>query len=145
MLTSHSIETMVATISAEHKVSASAVAALDGGISSATLNKAASGQGKLSPEKEQSLRETLEAIYSIINQYRELPIDFNRVSKIKPLVDQRKKELRDRMWPDPFRGDVSYPHPARMRRSSWRYPALGVKPPGEGTTGLRRRAYFKSR
>jgi hypothetical protein len=89
------IETAVAAITAEHKVSASALAALDGGVSSATLSKALSGQSQLSPEKELSLRQTLDAIYSLIDEYSQLPIDFNRTAKIKPLVDRRRDELRE--------------------------------------------------
>jgi hypothetical protein len=99
MFAALSIETEIAAITAEHKVSASALAALDGGVSSATLSKASSGQAQLSLEKEQSLRQTLGAIRSIINEYPQLPIDFNQVSKIKPLVDQRRRELREQTDP----------------------------------------------
>jgi hypothetical protein len=99
MFAAYSIEGEIAAITAEHKVSASALAALDGGLSSATLSKASSGQAQLSAEKEQSLRQTVEAIRSIINEYPQLPIDFNQVSKIKPLVDQRRKELREQTDP----------------------------------------------
>lgn len=99
MFAAYSIETEIAAITAEHRVSASAIAALDGGLSSATLSKASSGQAQLSAEKEQSLRQTLEAIRSIIYEYPQLPIDFNQVSKIKPLVDQRRKELQEQSDP----------------------------------------------
>ena len=50
---SANIEVTIAALTAEHKISASALAALDGGISSATLSKALSGQSQLSSEKEQ--------------------------------------------------------------------------------------------
>src|SRR5579864_6454532 len=88
------LESLVSSL-IEHKVSTSALAALDGGLSLPTLSKAISGQGQLSPEKEQSLRQTIAAIHSIIAEYSHLPIDFNRVGKIKPLVEQRRSELRD--------------------------------------------------
>jgi hypothetical protein len=95
MFATLSIEKLAENMIAELKFSASALAAIDGSIPSSTLSKALSGQTKLSAEKEESLRATLQAARALVAEYPYLPIDFNQIPRIKPLIEAKKKELRD--------------------------------------------------
>ncbi|MCU1241750.1 MAG: hypothetical protein JWO71_2476 [Candidatus Acidoferrum typicum] len=98
MFASLSIESAISAVTAEHKFSAASLAAIDGGISSPTLSKVLAGQSRLSPDKEESLKLTLEAIRQLIDEFP-VPIDFNQVVRVKPLIDQRRAQIRENIDP----------------------------------------------
>ena len=95
MFAALSIESQIQGLTTQHKFSVASLAALDGNVSSPMLSKFLAGRAKLSSEKEQSVQETMRAIRKLIDDFPEVPIDLNQITRVKPLVDLRRIQLRD--------------------------------------------------